>query len=146
MVANNAPMNDDDQRGGERLAGAALLGQRMAVEGRRHRPWFAGDVEQNGADAAAEQRAPIDRRQHDDGGGVGHREGQRQQNGDAVGAADAGQEAEQHAEQNADHHVADVHRRQQHVEAVHQRKERVQLKVSRHPGCRARYFCFLIFI
>ena len=70
--------------------------------------------------------APIDRRQHDDGGGVGHRERERQQDGDAVGAADAGQEAEQHAEQNADHHVAHIHGRQQDLEAVHQRKESVQ--------------------
>ena len=116
------------QRGGERLAGAALLGERMAVEGGRHRPWLARNVEQDGADAAAEQRAPIDRRQHDDGGGVVHREGERQQDGDAVGAADAGQEAEQHAEQDADHHVPQVHGRQQHLETVHQRKERVQLE------------------
>ena len=114
------------QRGGERLAGAALLRQRVPVEGGRHRPRFAWDVEQDRADAAAEQRPPVDRRQHDDGGGLVHREGQRQQDGDAVGAADAGQEAEQHAEQDADHHVAHIHGREQHLEAVQQRKERVQ--------------------
>ena len=92
------------ERGGERLAGLALLRHRMAVEGGRHRPWLARDVEQDRGDGAAEQRAPVDAGQHDDRRGRRHREGQRQQDRDAVGAAETGQHADDHAEQDADDH------------------------------------------
>src|SRR6185503_6878679 len=46
--------------GGQSIAGAALLGEGIAVEGGGHRPGLARDVEQDGGDRAAEQRAPGD--------------------------------------------------------------------------------------
>jgi hypothetical protein len=46
-----------------------------------------------------------------------HREGQRQQDGDAVGAAEAGQHADQHAEHDAEQHEAQVGQRQRDGEA-----------------------------
>ena len=46
MTANSAPTNEDSEGGGERLAGAPLLRHRIAVERGRHRPRFAGYVEQ----------------------------------------------------------------------------------------------------
>ena len=48
------------------------------------------------------------------------REGERQQDRDAVGAAEAGQHADDHAEQDADHHQQQVERLQHHGEAVKQ--------------------------
>ena len=106
--------------GGQRLAGPALLRHRMAVEGGRHRPWLAGDVEQDRGDGAAEQRAPVDAGQHDDRRGRRHREGQRQQDRDAVGAAQAGQHADEDAEQDADDHHHDVERLEHDRKAVKQ--------------------------
>ena len=75
--------------GGERLPALPLAGQRIAVEGGGHRPRLARDVEEDRGDGAAEERAPVDRRQQDDGRGRRHRERQRQQDRDAVGAAEA---------------------------------------------------------
>ncbi|MEY9430136.1 hypothetical protein ABH975_005451 [Bradyrhizobium ottawaense] len=53
-----------DEGGGEGgrqgFAGLALLRHRIAVEGGRHGPGLAGDVEQDRGDGAAEQGAPID--------------------------------------------------------------------------------------
>ena len=96
--------------GGERLAGAALLRHRMAVEGGRDRPWLAGNIEQYRGDGAAEQRAPVDAREHDDRRGRRHGKSQRQQDGDAVGAAQPGQHADQDAEHDADDHHHEVER------------------------------------
>ena len=83
-----------DERGGEgrgeRLAGPALLRHRIAVERRGDRPGFAGDVEQDRGDGAAEQRAPVDAGQHDDRRGRRHAEGQRQQDRHAVGPPSPG--------------------------------------------------------
>ena len=90
------------ERGGQRLAGLALLRHRMAVERGRDRPRLARNVEQDRRDGAAEQRAPVDAGQHDDRRGRRHAEGQRQQDRDAVGAAEARQHADDHAEQDAD--------------------------------------------
>ena len=112
--------------GRERLVGLALLRHGMAVEGGRDRPRLAGNVEQDRGDGAAEQRAPVDRRQHDDRRGRRHREGERQQDGDAVGAAEAGQHADQHAERDADEHVDDVHRVGEDAEAEDQGAEGIR--------------------
>ena len=60
------------ERGGQRLAGPALLRHRIAVERGRHRPRLARNVEQDRGDGAAEQRAPVDARQHDDRRGRRH--------------------------------------------------------------------------
>ena len=89
---------------GQRLGGLPLLRHRIAVEGGSHRPGFAGNIEQDRRDRAAEQRAPIDAGQHHDGGGRIHGEGQRQQDGDAVRPAQARQHADKNAEHEADHH------------------------------------------
>ena len=108
------------ERGGQRLAGLALLRHRIAVERGRHRPWFARYVEQHRGDGAAEQRTPVDARQHDDRRRRRHAEGQRQQDGDAVGAAEPRQHADDDAERDAEHHQHDVVRLQHHGEAVKQ--------------------------
>jgi hypothetical protein len=63
-------------------------------------------------DRPAEQRSPVDAREHDDRRGRRHRERQRQQDRDAVGAAEARQHADQHAEQDADQHEQQVLPRQ----------------------------------
>ena len=92
------------ERRGQRLRRPALLRHRIAVEGGRHRPGLAGNVEQDRGDGAAEQRAPIDAGQHHDRRGRVHREGQRQQDRHAVGAAEPGQNADENAEHQPDHH------------------------------------------
>src|SRR5216110_2345149 len=60
---------------------------------------FAGDVEEDRCDRSAEERTPIDAREQDDRGSraaglLRHRERERQQDGDAVRAAQAGQHAD----------------------------------------------------
>ena len=126
-----------DERGGEgcsqRLVGAALLGHRMAVEGRRHRPRLARNIEQDGGDGAAEQRAPVDAREHDDGRGRRHREGQRQQDRDAVGAAETRQHADDHAEQDADQHQAEIERGQRDRKPLHERGDLFQASLLPAP-------------
>ena len=119
---------DEGRREGgrERLVGLALLGHGMAVESGRDRPWLAGNIEQDRGDGAAEKRAPIDRRQHDDRRRRRHREGERQEDGDAVGAAEAGKHADQHAERDADAHVGDVHRVGEDAEAKDQGAEGIR--------------------
>ena len=90
----------DERRGerrGQRFRRPALLRHRIAVEGGRHRPRLAGDVEQDRGDGAAEQRAPVDAGQHHDRRSRIHRECQRQQDRHAVRPA----EARQHADENA---------------------------------------------
>ena len=114
-----------DERGGEgggqRLVGLALLGHGMAVEGGRHRPGLARDIEEDRGDGAAEQRSPIDAGEHDDGRGRRHREGERQQDRHPVGAAEARQDADDDAEQNADHHQGQVVPGERDLEAADQR-------------------------
>ena len=88
-TANSAPTNDDVKAAVSACAALPLPRHREAVEGRGHRPGLARDVEQDRRDGAAEERAPVEARQQDDGRGRRHREGQRQQDGDAVGAARA---------------------------------------------------------
>ena len=108
------------ERRGQRLAGLALLRHRMAVEGRRHRPRLARDVEQDRGDGAAEQRAPIDAGEHDDCRGRRHAEGERQQDRDAVGAAEPRQHADEDAEHDAQHHHHDIERLKHDGKAVKQ--------------------------
>ena len=116
-----------DERRGERrrqrLGGAALLRHRIAVEGGGDRPGLARNVEQDRGDGAAEQRAPVDARQHDDGRGRVHREGERQQDGDAVRPAEPRQHADENAEDQPDHHQRQRLPRHQDGEAVEQQAE-----------------------
>ena len=111
------------ERRGQRFRRPALLRHRIAVEGGRDRPGLAGDVEQDRGDGAAEQRAPVDARQHHDRRGRIHREGQRQQDRDAVGAAEARQHADEDAEHQPDHHQRHDLPRHQNGEAVQQQTE-----------------------
>ena len=116
----------DERRGerrGQRLGRPALLRHRIAVEGGCDRPRFARDIEQDRGDGAAEQRAPVDARQHHDGGGRVHGEGQRQQDRHAVRAAEPRQHADENAEHEADHHQRERFPRHQDDEAVQQQAE-----------------------
>ena len=88
--------------GGERLAPLPLPRHRIAVEGGGHRPRLARDVEEDRRDGAAEERAPVEAREQDDGRGRRHREGERQQDRHAVGAAQARQHADDGAERDAE--------------------------------------------
>jgi len=103
----------DEVNAGERsrqsLTGATLLGHGIAVKGGCYRPGFARNVEQDGGDGAAKQSAPVNAGQHDDGRGWRHREGQRQQDGHTISAAQPGQHTDQHAQHNADDHQQHVH-------------------------------------
>ena len=107
-------------RGGQRLRCALLLRHRKTIERGRDRPGLARNVEQDRRDRPAEQRTPIDAAQHDDGRGRVHAEGQRQQDGDAVGAAQTGQHADQDAERDADQHVGQVGQGECDGKAAHQ--------------------------
>jgi hypothetical protein len=91
------------------LAGPALLRHGIAVEGGGDRPGLARDVEQDGGDRPAEKSAPVNAGEHDDGRGRRHAEGQRQQDGHAVGAPQARQHADQDDQEQPDQHVQDVH-------------------------------------
>ena len=133
VISMHRDQRADEGRGegrGQRFRRPALLRHRIAVEGGRDRPGLAGDVEQDRGDGAAEQRAPIDAGQHHDGRGRIHREGQRQQDRDAVGAAEARQHADEDAEHEPDHHQQQRLPRQQHGKAVHQKAE----ASIRHPN------------
>jgi hypothetical protein len=122
----NGRERTDERRsegGGQRLGRLALLGHRIAVEGGCHRPGFAGDIEQDRRDGAAEQRAPVDAGKHDDGRGRIHREGERQQDRDAVGTAQSRQHADENAEHEPDHHHRQRLPREQDGKAVQQQAE-----------------------
>jgi hypothetical protein len=117
----------DERRGEgrrERFGRAALLRHRVAVERRRDRPGLAGNVEEDRGDRPAEERAPVDARQHHDGGGRLHREGERQQDRHAVGAAEPGEHTHEDAEGEAHHHEREDLPREQHAEAVEQQVQR----------------------
>ncbi|MGY4287205.1 hypothetical protein ACVWXO_006425 [Bradyrhizobium sp. LM2.7] len=112
------------ERRGQRLRRPALLRHRIAVKGGRDRPGFAGNVEQDRGNGAAEQRAPVDAGQHHDRRGRIHREGQRQEDRHAVGAAEAGEDADEDAEHQPDHHQHQRLPREQDGEAVEQKTKR----------------------
>ena len=112
------------ERSGERFRSLALLRHRIAVEGGRHRPRFARNVEQDRRDRPAEQRAPIDARQHHDRGGRVHRERERQQDRDAVRPSQPRQHADEDAEQEADQHQRQRLPGQQDGETVKQERQR----------------------
>jgi hypothetical protein len=108
------------ERRRQRFGRPALLGHRIAVEGGCDRPRLTGNIEQDRGDGAAEQRAPIDRGQHHDGGGRIHGEGQRQQDRHAVGPAQPRQHADENAEHKANHHQRERLPRHQDGKAVHE--------------------------
>ena len=105
------------ERRRQRLPALAPPGHRVPVERGRHRPGLAGNVEQHGGDGPAEQRAPVERREQDDGRGRRHRERERQQDGDAVGAPQTRQHADDGPEQDAQHGDEQVEGRDGDVEA-----------------------------
>jgi hypothetical protein len=108
------------ERGGERLTAVPLAGHRIAVEGGRHRPRLARDVEQDRRDRSAEERAPVEAGEQDDRGGGIHGERQREQDRDPVGAAQARQHADDGAERDAEHREPEVGGLQRHREAEEQ--------------------------
>ena len=112
-----------DEGVGQRLARPALPRHRIAVEGCGDRGGLARDVEEDGGGGAAEQRAPVQAGQQDDGRDRVHREGERQQQRHAVRRAEPGQHADQDAEQHAGDHQQEVVDGQRDREAVHQRVE-----------------------
>jgi hypothetical protein len=93
---------------GERLTALALARQRITVEGSGYRPRLARNIEQHRSDGAAEQRAPIERCQQNDRRGRRHPERQRQQNGNAVSAAQTGEYADDRAEHDPDGGIKQV--------------------------------------
>jgi hypothetical protein len=141
-----------DEGGGEgsrqRLVGPALLRHGVTIEGCGHRPGFTGDIEEDGGDGSAEQGAPIDAGEHDDGGGGRHGKRKRQQDGDAVGAPEAGQDPDDDAEQDADQHQRDVVPGESDLEAANERVDLVHAFPfpsfpARQPGpdCGTRPLC-----
>ena len=75
------------ERSGERLPALSLARHRVAVEGCRHRPRLAGDIEKYRRNGAAEKRAPVNRREKYDRRSRRHGECHGKQNGHPVGAA-----------------------------------------------------------
>ena len=119
--------SDEGRResGRERFARATLLREGIAVEGRRHRPRFTGNIEQNRSYCASEQGAPVDARQQDDrrSGATGtlrHRKSERQQNRHPVCAAKPRQYADDDAQDHAREHEDEVLQGQGDCEALHQ--------------------------
>jgi hypothetical protein len=100
-----------DRRHPERRSGAALLGHRMAVDGRHHRGGLTRDVDEDRGGRAAILRAVIDAGQHDQRGCRTEAECQWQQHRDRRDRADAGQHADQGAEKHPDETVGQVVRR-----------------------------------
>ena len=131
------------ERRGQRFGRPALLRHRIAVEGGGDRPRFAGDVEQDRGDGAAEQRAPVDAGQHHDGRGRIHREGQRQQDRDPVRAAEPRQHADENAEHQPDHHQGQRLPRHQHGKAVQQQTEGFHQSFHTFCHCEAIQLCQL---
>jgi len=105
---------------GQCLTGLALLGHRIAIKCGCHRPRLTGNIEQDGRDRAAEQRTPVNTRQHDHRRRRRHGEGERQKNRDTIGAAQTGQHADQHTQRDPDEHQQQVERRQRNREPVKQ--------------------------
>ncbi len=114
------------ERRRERLGRLALLRHRVAVEGGRDRPRFARDVEQDRGDRAAEQRPPVDAREHDDGGSRVHREGEREQDRHPVRPAEPGQHADEDAEREAHHHQGEDLPGEQYGKSVEQQVDGFQ--------------------
>ena len=109
----------------QRLRGLALLGHGIAVEGGGNRPRLSGNVEQDRRNGAAEQRAPVEAGQHHDGRRRVHREGERQQDRNAIGTAETRKHADEHAEHQPHHHQAELLERHQGHEALEQQLERL---------------------
>src|SRR5262249_8116049 len=103
---------------GEGLASLSLPCQRIAVEGGRGRPGLARDVEEDRRDRAAEERAPVERGQQDYRRGRRHRERERQEDRDAVGAAEPWQDADDGAERDAEYRHGQVEWRDSNLKAV----------------------------
>jgi hypothetical protein len=101
----SAPTRRGEGRGQRRPA--PLLAIRP-VERRRNGPGLARDIEQDRRDGAAEERAPVETGQEDDGRGRHHGERQGQQDRDPVGAAKARQHADDGAERDAHHRQEEI--------------------------------------
>ena len=116
-IEKNAPTNEEVNAAVSAWPPCALPRHRVAVESRGHRPRLAGDVEEDRGDGAAEERAPVDRSEQDDRRGGRHGEGERQQDGHAVGAAQSRQHADDGAQQDADHGHEQIEGRERDVKA-----------------------------
>ena len=132
-----------DGRQGERLAGLAVAGHRIAVQRRHHRAGVAGHVEQDRRDAAAIFGAVIDAGEQDDRRFRLEAEavGDRQEDRDAVDRADAGQGADQRAGETAGEHEEEVEGVERDFEAGSETRDdsvhnSAHLKIVRTPAGR----------
>jgi hypothetical protein len=80
-------------------AGEALPRQRVPVERRAGGSWRAGNVQEDGATAAAVDGSHIDANQHEDSVSVRHGESERRHQGDAHGRRQSRQGADDDAEE-----------------------------------------------
>ena len=127
-AADERADRDDGQRG----AGAALLGELIAVDRGDHGSGLAGNVEQDRGGRAAIHRAVEDAGHHDQAGGRIEREGQRQDQRHAGDRAEARQHADRGARERAGERGEQVGGRGGDGEAVEQALQGVHCLHSRH--------------
>ncbi len=103
----------------KRVACAAVLGHRIAVERSHHRRLVAGDVEKDRRDPPAIHRPVIDRSQQDErGGGIKpHGEGDRDKDRHAIRGPEARKRADDSPEKAADNSQKERHGRKRDLEA-----------------------------
>ena len=115
------PREERAERGdGERLARPPLPRHLVAVERGDDRPRLARKVDEDRGGRAAILRAVIDAGEHDHRADRRQVEGDRQQDGDRGGGAEAGQHPDQRAEQGSGEAIGEVPRRQRHLEPKRQ--------------------------
>ena len=104
MVASVLPTKEATAEMASAAPRLPLPGHRVAVDERHDRRLVAGDVEQDAGDAPAVHGAVIDGGQQDEGGfgPQAEGEGERDQDGDAVGRAEPGQRADEGADEGAE--------------------------------------------
>ena len=111
-----------------------LFGQGVPVEDGDHGRRLAGQPQQHRRDGAAVLGAVEDAGQHDDRGHRLDAVGDRQQDRDGGGRAEAGQHADQHADDDADQAVEQVRRLQDDAEAVDDRIQEIHLALQNSRG------------
>ena len=119
-------------------AARAGLGHLVALDRGDHRGGLARGVQQDRGGRAAVHAAVVDAGEHDERAGRLQGVGDRQQQRDGHGRADAGQHADGGAEEDADQGVEQVRRGQRGGEPVHQGGPDVHQSIpSRMPGGQA---------
>ena len=113
---------------GQRRAGAAFLGELIAVDRGDDGGGLAGDVEQDRRGRAAIHRAVEDAGHHDQARGRVEREGQRQDQRDAGDRAEAGQHADRGPCERADEGRQQIGRRRRNAQSIQQALEGVHFK------------------